>query len=58
MHICLCEIYATCVEVPEGGQKRALNPLELEVQVVVSHLLWGHLGRARSEILMKEENYH
>ena len=37
VHICLC---TSCVFGACGGQKRALDALELELQMVVSH----HMG--------------
>ena len=34
--VCVC-VYARVYAVPPEGQKRALDPLELELWVVVSH---------------------
>jgi hypothetical protein len=38
MYLCgVCVCMCACIG---GDQKRALNPLALEFQVVVSHLMW------------------
>lgn len=34
--VCLCE----CVSLVGVGQKRALDALEVELKIVVSHLMW------------------
>ena len=39
IRVCLCYVNGMC-EGTYGGQKRALEPLELELQVVVSYLTW------------------
>jgi hypothetical protein len=37
--VCLTWMYATCVLDIPGGQKRASDPLERELQMTVNHLL-------------------
>lgn len=34
VYVCVCECSA------QGGQKRALNPLQQELQIIVSHPVW------------------
>lgn len=44
MSVCLsiC-MSATCISATESGQKRALTPLELKLQMIVSHHVGGCL---------------
>lgn len=55
MYVCICAMYAIC-----EGQKRAIDPLELKLQVVVRHLMWvletksGPLGESSKSLLTTE----
>lgn len=41
MCVCMCmSVVYECARNAHGGQKRALGPLELELQEVVSHPTW------------------
>lgn len=41
LYVCVnIHISTACVPVAQGGQKGVSDPLEPELQVVVSHLLW------------------
>ena len=57
MDVCVCMlVYVTCVQVPTEAREEELDPLDLKLQVVVSHPMWvlgtelGSSGRAASSI--------
>ena len=49
VHTCAClPVYAQQMCTALGGQKRVLDILELQLQVVVSHLMWVLETKLRS----------